>query len=116
MDRRQSLAAIPALNEEVRVEAQDDGRVMLYVPVRRRAGFLARFQPAVMEKRIRLEELGSFVFGQIDGRRTTQDIIEAFLVRYQTNRREAELSTAEFLRSLVVRNVVSLGIVEDARE
>jgi hypothetical protein len=37
-------------------------------------------------------------------------IIESFRVRYAANRREAELSTVAFLRSLAQRQIISIVI------
>lgn len=110
LDRRRSLAAIPVLNEGVRSAANEAGHVVVRVTLKRGRGFLARFQPALMERTVKLDELGSFVFKQIDGQRTTQDIIEAFMARYRPNRREAELSTVDFLKSLAKRGVISVVV------
>ena len=43
-------------------------------------------------------------------RRTTLEIIEKFAGHYRLNRREATLSTVEFLKSLVKRGVISILI------
>jgi hypothetical protein len=111
VDRRQSLAGVPVLNEGVEFKDEPEtGRVVISVRLRRGKGFLARFQPPVMERTIRLDELGSFVFHRIDSQRSTLGIIEEFAARYRLNRREATLSTVEFLKSLVRRGVISIVI------
>lgn len=112
VDRRQSLAGVPALNEGVSFQEEPgSGRVVLNVrQVRRRQGWLARCRPAVVERSVRLDELGSFVFKLVDNQRTTLEIIEAFAGHYRLNRREAALSTVEFLKSLVKRGVISILI------
>lgn len=111
IDRRRSLASIPAVNPGVRSEKQDDGRLLITVSLPRRSrGFLARFQPPVSERRVRLDELGAFVFGRIDGQRTVADIVADFVRTYGTTRREAELCTADFLKSLAQRSIISIGV------
>lgn len=115
VDRRRSLAGVPALNRGVELERQDDGTMMVCVPIPRRKGLLARFQPPVTQRRVKLDELGSFIVGRIDGQVTVLELVESFVAEYRTNRREAELCTAEFLRSLVHRSIVSIGLKDERR-
>ena len=111
LDRQRSLSSIPALNPGVKSEAQADGRVLVTVRIPRRAkGLLARFQPAVIERRVRLDELGAFVLAHVDGARSVADIVAAFTQAYGTTRREAELCTADFLKSLAQRHILSIGV------
>jgi len=98
------------LNQGVTFSENDEGNIEVFVKLRRGNGFLSRFQPAVMERKVKLDELGSFVFNQVDGNNTTLKIIECFITRYHTNRREAELSTVEFLKSLVKKGIISILI------
>ena len=98
------------LNQGVTFSENDEGNIEILVRLRRGNGFLSRFQPAVMERKVKLDELGSFVFNQVDGNNTTLKIIECFIARYHTNRREAELSTVEFLKSLVKKGIISILI------
>lgn len=101
---------MPVLNEGVVFVEHEPGRVVITVRLKRRSGFLTRFQPAVLERVIKLDELGSFVFRQVDNRKTTLDIIDAFVSRFRVNRREATLSTVSFLKSLIQRNVISIAV------
>ncbi|MBU4199738.1 MAG: PqqD family protein [Verrucomicrobia bacterium] len=98
------------LNEDVAFIENPPGRVVITVRLKRRGGFLSRFQPPVLERVIKLDELGSFVFLQVDNRKTTLDIIDAFVSRFRVNRREATLSTVSFLKSLVQRGVISIAV------
>lgn len=110
IDRRQSLEGIPVLNDNVSCADDNDGRLMLNVKLGRGPGLLARFRPPVLERNIRLDEIGGFVFKLIDNQRTTQDIINAFLAKYRVNRREAVLSVVAFLKSLVKKGIISIVI------
>ena len=112
INREQSLAGIPMVNEGVRAQPRegDAARLELVIRLRRGGGFLARFMPPTLERRVKLDELGSFVFQQIDGQRNVREMVDAFLARYRVNRREAELSTVEFIRSLAQRQAISIVI------
>jgi len=110
IDRRQSLDGIPVLNEQISCENDKTGRLVVNIKLKRGNGLLARFQPPVLERNVRLDEIGGFVFKLIDNQRSTLEIINMFLSKYCVNRREATLSVVDFLKSLVKRGVVSIVI------
>jgi len=110
IDRRQSLDGIPVLNEQISCENDKTGRLVVNIKLKRGNGFLARFQPPVLERNVRLDEIGGFVFKLIDNQRSTLEIINMFLSKYCVNRREATLSVVDFLKSLVKRGIVSIVI------
>jgi hypothetical protein len=98
------------VNEGVTATDLGNGRLQVVLRMKRGTGFMARFMPPVLERTVKLDELGAFVFRQIDGRRTVLQIVDAFAQRYKANRREAELSTVEFIRALVQRQIISIAI------
>ncbi|MCG2660657.1 MAG: PqqD family protein [Kiritimatiellae bacterium] len=110
IDRRRSLDGIPVINEQISCENDQTGRLVINIKLKRGNGLLARFQPPVLERNVRLDEIGGFVFKLIDNQRSTLEIIELFLAKYRVNRREATLSVVDFLKSLVKRGVVSIAI------
>ena len=111
IDRRHSLAGVPMLNPSVTVDRTTDGSWVLVATTRHDGkGLMARFLPPVQVRRVELDELGTFVVGQIDGVRDVLEIVNAFATRFKVNRREAELSVVEFLKSLVQRHLVSIAI------
>ena len=110
IDRKRSLDGVPVVNPGVVVDDADPERLVVTVKLQRGRGLLARFQPPVMERRVRLDALGSFVFAQIDGVRPVRRILDMFEARYRVNRREAELSCVAFLKSLAGRQVISIII------
>jgi len=110
IDRRRSLAGVPIVNENVKIDDSDEDNVVVSVTFERGNGFLDRFKPAVMTSRVELDELGSFALHQIDGKKTVADIIDAFVERYRANRREMELSVVAFMKSLMQRRVISILI------
>ncbi len=112
IDRRRSLDSIPVLNDGITSKLRPDGQYDLVIRIARRPGLFARFMPPVLEKRFSLDELGSFVFSQIDGRRTAARIMELFRERFKLNRRETEVSVAAFLRLLAERRIISIVVKE----
>ena len=110
IDRRRSLASIPVVNDSVTHTTDENGRLQLTIEIQRGSSFLSRIQPRIMKKRVRLDELGVFVFEQVDGKRTVKAIIDAFTRRFRTDRRESELSVAAFLKSLAQRQVISIVV------
>ena len=110
VDRREALSSIPALVPGVTLEEGEDGRVTAVVTSRRPAGFWARFMSRTMTRRVRLDEIGTYVIRQIDGTRTVKELVAEFASRYRVNRREAELCMADFLKSLAQRNIIAIGI------
>lgn len=110
VDRRMALAGVPVLCTGVSIAKDADGRTVVTVRTPRGNGWLARFQPPVLERKVRLDEPGCYVIGLIDGRRDVLSIISAFQERYRTNRRETELSVVAFIKSLVQRNVAVIAI------
>lgn len=110
IDRQHSLTGIPVVSEDIIVRQEAPDRMCLVVRRRRGTGFLARFQPPVMEKTVRLDALGAFVFGLMDGHRPVRRIVDEFERRYRVNRREAELSTVAFIKSLAERNLIAIVI------
>lgn len=112
IDRRRSLTGVPIINESISLEEGANGRVIVDVPLKRKPGmgWLARFTPTVVRRRVKLDELGTFVIRQIDGKRSAKDIIDIFAAKYKVNRREAELSCIEFLKMLATRHIISVVI------
>ena len=110
IDRRQSLDAVPVLNGGFVRETKPDGRIDLVIRGPRPRGWLSRFMPPEVEQRFKLDELGTAVYGLIDGVRTVEQIMNGFAERFRLNKRETEISVAAFLRLLAERKIISLVI------
>ena len=116
VDRRESLAGLAVVNEGVTIT--DDGAgtdLSVRVKVPRGPHFLDRFRPPVIEKKYELDELGSFVLRQIDGKKTAKKLIDVFVEHYGLNRRESELCVVSFLKMLMQRGIISLVIADQAK-
>jgi len=102
LTREQSLSAIPVQNKVVRVSRDDDGLVNIAIP-RRESWWvkgLARVFFVPEEKRIGLDEIGSYVWDLCDGKNNVRTIIGEFQRKYKLSRKEAELSMLNYLKML----------------
>ncbi len=77
---------------------------------RKRGALMSRLTPNNPIHRFELDQLGTFVVSQIDGQATVADIIERFVKRFKVNRREAELSVVDFLKTLSRKRITSIAV------
>lgn len=110
--RERSLDMRPARNRMVREEFLE-GRLA-------RLTYLSAYKPwfaglakrvgawdgRPLERKLELDELGTFCWGLIDGERTVRDMARAFAERHGLPAREAELAVSAFLRELGRRGLV----------
>ena len=109
IDRRQSLAGVPLIHENVRL-TETSGIITLRVRTGRRNTFLDRFRPPITEKKYELDEFGTFVVRQIKKRKNVMAIIQAFEKRFGMSHRESELGVVAFIKMLMKRNAVSVVV------
>ena len=112
LDPEKLLDAVPTPNAAVRLERRGDS-VLLFVPLRPRFWTgppLSWLLPFRKERGFALDALGEEVFAACDGRRTLEQIIEAFASRHRIRFHEARLAVTQFLRSLSERNLVALVV------
>jgi hypothetical protein len=110
ISRRDALRSIPAISPGVSYQEEEDGHLLIQVPVAARKGLFGLFRSKASIRKVRLDSIGAFVLKQIDGRRCVGDLIDAFAKQYRSNRREAELCVADFLKSLTQRNIIVIGV------
>ena len=110
VDRRQSLAGVPILHDNVEVLEGEGGVVTLKLYIRRGRSFLDRFRPAVMERKYELDEFGTFVVQQVQKRKDVLNIIRAFERRFGMSHRESELGVVAFVKTLMKRDVLSVVV------
>ena len=110
VDRRQSLAGVPVLHDNVEVVEGENGVATLKLKIRRGRNFLDRFRPAVMERKYELDEFGTFVVSQIQKRKDVLNIIRAFERRFGMSHRESELGVVAFVKTLMKRDVLSVVV------
>jgi hypothetical protein len=114
LTRDQSLASIPLRNEAVGAERTDAGETRLVVP-RRDAwwvGVLARVFYIPKQRRITLDEVGSYVWELCDGRHDVRRIVKALSARYKLHRKEAEVSVVAYLRELAKKGLIGIAVLK----
>jgi hypothetical protein len=111
-DRGAVMRSIPILNAQVeliRDDAGSTGAMLISRRPRSSNNWLARcLIPPVIEKRLKLGELGVFVVNLFDGVRDVATIAAIFATHFKVNRREAELSTALFIKRLAEREMAAI--------
>jgi hypothetical protein len=89
----------------------EGGRLTLRIPLSeqpsRIAKMLSRREPAAA-KVIELDEVGTFVWEQIDGKRSIEAISSALQARHKLHRAEAEASLIAFFELLLQRRLATL--------
>lgn len=110
IDRRQSLAGIPVFHDGVEIVETAGGTVVIKAMVKRGTGFFDRFRPPVTERKFELDEFGSFVVRQIQRRVSVMEMIIAFERQFRMSRRESELGVVAFVKILMKRQLLSVGL------
>jgi hypothetical protein len=118
LDREDALSARPVLNRLVKTDRDAEGKLILQVPRRDSAlvRTVTRWFQVPPYKKVALDELGTFVIELCDGEHSVRDVVDKLAKRFRLNRREAELSTTDFLRTLARRSIIGLLIEGDGGE
>ena len=93
---------------------EDGEELYLNIPLKQvKLSKLCRFLFGLPEKkRIHLDLLGTEVWKMCNGENTVRDIVKFIQERYNLSRKEAEVSTLEYLRKLMARHLIGLKIKE----
>ena len=113
LSREASLDSIPLRNPGIKADRNEDGTVLLRLPPS--PNWWARMVMKLLrvgdvERNVSLDELGSFVWDECDGKTTVRDLIRRFAERFKLNRKEAEVSIAQFLRMLAKRGFMGIMV------
>ena len=112
LDREQSMAAVPVLNQLVSIERDEGGHARLRLP-RRRTSMVRLISKAFRlppYKRLELDELGTYTVELCDGSNSVAEIIARFAKKFGLNRREAEVSMVSYLQTLAKRGIISFVV------
>ena len=114
MARTRALDMVPVRNQSVEETATGDGLVRLSYPLAVKPWFgkladaVGLWDKRPMIKQLELDEMGSFTWNLIDGKRSVREIARAFADRYQVQPREAELSVTAFIKTIGQRGLIGL--------
>ncbi|NOZ22663.1 MAG: PqqD family protein [Planctomycetes bacterium] len=114
LTREQSLSAIPVRNQAVEVTRDETGLVSISIP-RKKAWWvdlLAKVFFVPEQKRVGLDEIGSYVWDRCDGKNNVRAIVGEFQKKFKLNRKEAELSMLNYLKLLAKKRLIGLVIRE----
>lgn len=113
------LDSVPVRNERAEAEPMGRNGLVVRVPFRKRWYMnppLTYILPIGRARRMSLDPVGREVWEMIDGRNTTEAIIERIATRYQIGFHEARMAVTQFLQGLT-RNeavVVTIGRNKEA--
>lgn len=112
INRHRALGSYPVRNQAVEWRAEGEQRTVLIARRREDAvgRLLSLFFVVPKERKYELDAVGSYVWQRCDGRHTVEQLIRDLAARYKLNRKEAEVSLAEFLRRLGKRKLVALAV------
>lgn len=93
-------------------EDADASELVLTVPRRQTptVNFIAWALGVPKERRLALDEMGSFVWRHCDGQQTVREIVEALIGRYKLSHREATVSLTTYLHTLGRRSLVAFAV------
>jgi len=111
ISREQMLGSRVAPNTGLRVTRDDRGLVTLGVPMQ--PSPLLRWFPKLAkrslgDRRIQLDEVGSFVWDMCNGKTPVLEMIEKLSDRYKMNPKESAVALTSYLSTLTKKGLVSM--------
>ncbi len=110
LSKDQALQAIPVPSADIRLQITPQGFVRISYPLQLKP-WITRFFPrniSLPMRTLELDSMGSFVWSNIDGKKSVLELAERVREHYQCHRLEAEHSVAEFVRQLGRRGILGL--------
>jgi hypothetical protein len=96
------LTSRPTRNDSLKWEETEEGEIR--IKIKRDNSWKIRFLSKLFyipkNRKITLDEVGSEVWQLCNGRNSVGDMIEKLSVKYQLNRKEAEISLLQYLKTL----------------
>jgi hypothetical protein len=115
VSRQDAMKVYPLRNQDL--EWYSDEENLAVITVKRRTDMagrvLANLLDSPNEKKIRLDEVGTFVWNLCDGERTIEQIVTEMVSEHKLTRREVELSLTEFLRTLAKRGMIGVAVPQE---
>mgnify|MGYP001469620761 CR=1 FL=1 len=110
------LASRPTRNDSLRWEQSDEGEVRVIVERQEtwKVKLLSKVFYIPKERKITLDEVGTEVWQMCNGRNSVGQMIDLLSEKYQLNRKEAEVSLLQYLKTLGQKRFV--GFVLEGEE
>ncbi len=112
LSRVDSLGAVPVKNQAVSEKEDKEGNITLTLI--RRQTILIKVVSKIFfipeEKKIRLDEIGSWVWRKCDGRINVGEMIGEMSEEFRLSKKEAEISLRDFLRSLSTKRLIGFEL------
>ncbi len=113
--REQSLAMKPIQLVEAELKLDEQGNGKLAVPVRPTRvarWFIKDAKPRT--KSFELDPVGVFVWNEIDGKKSVEQLIRKIASEYNLELRQAEASTTAFLKTLMTKGLIGIPIDKES--
>jgi hypothetical protein len=109
------LASRPMRNESLEWENNDEGEVEIHIARQEtwKVRLLSKLFYIPKKRKITLDEVGSEVWQLCNGRNSVGDMIEKMSEKYQLNRKEAEVSLLQYLKTLGEKRFVGFALEGD---
>ena len=109
------LASRPTRNDSLRWEQSDEGEVRVVVERQEtwKVKLLSKVFYIPKERKITLDEVGTEVWQMCNGRNSVGEMIEELADKYQLNRKEAEVSLLQYLKTLGQKRFVGFVLEGD---
>jgi coenzyme PQQ synthesis protein D (PqqD) len=112
LNRDAMLSSRPARNEAVDWETNDRGEVRITVTRQEswKIRLLSKLFYIPKKRRITLDEVGTEIWQMCNGRTSVGQMIESLSEKYQLNRKEAEVSLLDYLKTLAQKRFVGFMV------
>ena len=114
LNRAESLSCVPRQSDTIQWQELENGDILFTYAIPLSRFFTSLHQKfsknkaELPTKSLQLDQMGSFVWRLIDGKKTVKDIIRIFASDYKVTNKEAETAVAAFLKSLGQRGFIAL--------
>lgn len=115
LSREDVFGAVPVKNRAASEREDEDGNLTI-VLTREDSFFvkvLNKFFFIPLEKKIELDEIGSWVWRRCDDRTPVGELINMMAGEYKLSRKEAEVSLMSFLRSLSRKRLIGFALKDN---
>lgn len=115
MTREQSLAMKPvqAVDATLNIDAAGNGKLAVPVKPTRMVKWLVKHVEG-RTKTFELDAVGVFVWNQVDGKTSVEQLIRKIAKQYNLDLRQAEASTTAFLKTLMQKGLIGIPIERSA--